>query len=1357
MLCLIAVLCIPGYSQYEVLVSGPNGLVTASSDVQNSPNAGSHSVRFDYYGDVGTFRIDSPTNKVESLIFERSSSDSDGVLKVTGTLLDIKSTKAKVTLKGLAFQLMPNAVLISGSDGSKVNGSLLIDSCFIFADTLENTFLSWLGDNLSSVVISNSYIVVGGSRNATAKISLSGGTLKLNNNLINFPGILSSPGVFKEAEFISNTINRTQFQLTGLLNAGALPRLEFSKNLVAHKGAKDAFGGNVFYVLNHSNFQSGRVSIQSNKMFKTWTGFDYPSNEIFRISPNDTIDTIPGKASSEKWNWYTETLDGNQTGMLSGAIPLVKYNVLPQETGFSWPTSRGVLTAQFQPAPYPRMISLGNPANTYTLPADSAYLRRIYPPTGTLHFGPFRISQITLGAAADYGKPALLALSNDTLRTQTINTAVKSNPSIFVNGLGESRNFVLVHSGNTPSGLLIRPGEGSELSANDKILFSMVDSAGTTVVKAPAAQNLAKDLRSLSANFRVETNAVINSLVHVGIRGYATPYLPDSVYWLFRNPSDSLVRAVKSGVIPDTGMFTASYPYSSSRGLLDAHLVEKLSVPAGGKTIPVTDGTIRLHSPQGFQLKVDSSHVVDTLVYGSVTKGYSFTWPLKSPTDSVILLLKKKPEQELFVKVRNLAPDTLKGMLDTAGNFRIVVAPVDTGKIFFAGVPYNVVKGNPGYTKTFPDGVNLTDFASSTSGKLLYDSTLDADKRESLNAVVKVYRYLGGRQMRAISAATIKPSRPYGMSFAISGPRNASKIEVYIHDGENWLPSPHPGNYTGSPIGIPLVPIEARAVAVVERLESATTYVDSLTPQVVGTILTVTPTYRIDALKLISHYCVELMVINTAGSVTTDTCTDKDKVAIGQTTTKTLLYAAYQIRFKFYMGVEPIDGLDFEPLKNYGFNLEQIVAEIPDVATKVRKQWSLIGFPVAGSFSKIMMKQEFPANHPDSLRKRDTTLVLRVQKDPLEVAKGSLFDTVKAWSALEVKRGDAYLLASSHDFKTVVQNDFGAQMVEPDTLELDTGWNLISNPFPTNMLVSKIRTSPPRQGLTFYGLDVIQSGDKRTYGWKTESALRAFIGYAFYAQPGEKLVFNLLADTSGALAKSGTGVSAPEMEARLISPWGVSSMSITSIPGRISIPFLPAPGAGPQLRVGGGAGYMIKAVTRQDRIDEPMEIRSGTNGSIAFTLTRPFQAGISMRLIDLETGEVIDEEGARALTLSQGTRRYRLLAGDAAFLESRIQAFKAAVPAEIGLSQNFPNPFRGRTHVELRWPAWDGGDRTGTLHVMDMHGRTVKRMDLGKILVGKQVVTLDASQWQSGVYLYRLDVTAGSRRFHLQKRMLVTR
>jgi hypothetical protein len=517
----------------------------------------------------------------------------------------------------------------------------------------------------------------------------------------------------------------------------------------------------------------------------------------------------------------------------------------------------------------------------------------------------------------------------------------------------------------------------------------------------------------------------------------------------------------------------------------------------------------------------------------------------------------------------------------------------------------------------------------------------------------------------------------------------------------------------------------------------------------------VTPTYRIDSLKMITHYCVELISVDPGGDVVTTQCEDKDKQEITQTTEKDLLNAAYKIRIKYYIGQEPIDGLDFKPLKDYGFDLEKIVAGISDVAVKVPKQWSLVGFPVGGAISNIMVKQDFPANYSDSLRKRDATLVLRVHKDSVGFTRKQNFDTLREWSSIEVKPGNAFLVASSHELRTVVPKGFGAYPVEPDTLDLDSGWNFIANPFPTNMVTSKIRSSLFGKGLSFFELEVVPSGTKRIYRWKPATTVRSFFGYAYYAQDKEKLIFDLLADTAGNPAKRGAATaSAPDLEARLESPWGVSAMSFTSKSKR-SIPFLPSPGAGPQLRVGGGPGYMIKAVSRPDQIDEPMEISSGNGGAMAFSLFRPFQSGISMRLIDLQTGAVYDEADARSLAVSEGTQRYRLLVGDAAFLESRVQAFMAAVPSEIGLSQNYPNPFRGRTNLELRWPAWEGGERTGVLHVMDMQGRTVERLDLGKIRVGRQVVTLDASRWQSGVYLYRLEVTTGGRRIHLQKRMLV--
>jgi hypothetical protein len=1354
--CLVAAQFLPAFADYPKEVHGPADLAKFALELQNSGDRGPHSINFNYYGNVGTFKVDGPTDKVESLTFQRLHSDSEAVIKVSTTFLDIKKMPGKVILKGLAFQLLPNAVLIAGADGSKINGSLLIDSCFIFADTLDNTFLSWWGDNLGSVEIRNSYIVIGGSKTSAARMALTAGSVKLNNNLINFSGAVSATGVTKQAQFLSNTVNRTQFELTGKLDAGQYPSLEFTKNLFAHRGPKDAFGGPTVFVVNYGLFDIDRVFIGSNKMYNTWNGFDYPANAKFALGSNNSqIDTIPGKAANEKWNWYTESLDNNQTGLLSGAIRLEKYNVLPPDSTFAWALPRGMLSVAFQPAPYPRLIALDTFSTRLALPSDSAFHRRIFPSAGYAHFGPFRIDRITLGATAEFGKPVLIAMdSTDTLRTQASAALVKANPSIYANGLGMARKFILVNAGNTPMGANIRPGESSLVGANDKLQFSVVDSAGNSVVKAPAAQDLPKDLRSLEASIQVQTTAVINSNIQVGTAANVTPYSPDKVFWLFRNPADTLVPAVKELTMPDAGKYTATARYSSAKGNIDAYLVEKLSIPAGGKSIPVSDGTVRVYSPQGFQLKVDSAYVPDSLVYGVRSKGYAFTWPFKSSTDSVILILTKKPEQELFVKVGNSSPDTLKGRLDSAGNFKIVVAQVDTGKVFFAGVPYNVVKGSP-YTKAFSDGVNLTDFISSTSGKLQYDSTLAPDIRESLNSVVKEFRYLGGRQMRAISVSSINPSAPYGMSFVTRGPQNASKVEVYVHNGIAWSLTPLSGNYSGNTIGVQQVPINARAFAVVERLESADTYVESV-PQVSGTTLTVAPRYLIDSLKHITHYCVELLSVNTAGIVDSQLCADKDKKEIALPTTRTLENSAYQIRIRFYMGPDPIDGRNFEPLKDYGYNLEKIVAATEDVAVKKPKRWSIVGFPISGKLSEILEKQKLEVALRDS--SFDTTFVVRFHKDSLGAVRKGPFDSLKTWSTLQVTPGKAFLMASTHTFKTVIRMTDTALKLEPYTLTLDTGWNFISNPFPTTMLASKIRSSLNREGLVFYGLDVRELGsDRRSYGWKAEAALRAFFGYAFYAQPNEKLIFNQLADTARSPAKIGASLaSAPDLEARLESPWGASAMTFTSLPRRMSIPYLPSPVSGPQLRIGGGAGYMIKAVARADQIDEPMEIRSAAAGPVSFTMSRPFQAGLIMRLIDLETGRVYDEAGARNLSVSEGSQRYQLLAGDAAFVESRTRAFLAAAPAEIGLSQNFPNPFRGRTNVELRWPAWEGGARTAVLQVMDMQGRLCERIDLGEIRVGRQVVTLDASEWQSGVYLYRLEVAAGDRRIHLQKRMLVT-
>ncbi|MDQ3003609.1 MAG: hypothetical protein M3Y08_20425, partial [Fibrobacterota bacterium] len=704
----------------------------------------------------------------------------------------------KVILKGLAFQLTSSkAVLIAGADGQKINGSLLIDSCFIFADSLDNTFISWIADNASSIEVRNSFLVVKGSKANATRMALSAGTIRMNNNLINFSGAVSATNITKRFEFFSNTVNRTQLELTGKLDGGVRPVMEFTKNLFAHHGGLDAFGGLFFWVLSHAGFDEGRSPIQNNKIYKTWNGFDFPLNRLFDAnSSNKIIDTIVGKPSSELWNWYTEALDLNQTGLLSGDIKLVKYNVMPGQSTFSWVLQRGDLSVTFQPAPYPRTIRLDTLAAG--LPDTVPSFRRIYPSMGAMQFGPFRTEKIVLKSKAVYGKPVLLADDSTTKFTvQSIPGQFNESPSVFINGSPLARRFILVNAGNTSRGDSIRP-QVEDLNSLDKLLFVKVDSAGQTVIKAPLARNLPNDLRSLLTSFEVKTSALIDSKIILGAKEIVTPFSPDKVFWYFEM-ADTLVQAVK-GPGPDSQKYVASARFNSAKGE-QAFLVERLSVPKGGKTIPITDGSIQAESVNGFQLKVDSNHVLESLGFGKQTKGYSFTWPLKASTDLVTLTLTAIPDQELYVKVGANLPEPWNLKPDSLGNIKIPIPDIDTAKVFFLAIKWNVLKDKL-YDSLSVDSVTVKGFESVTSGRLGFDP-LAPGFQDSLGVIVKDFRFLGGRRMRALS---INPKAPFGMSFSIKESQGAAKIEAYFHNGLAWSVVPVSGIQIGKRFTLAQVP-----------------------------------------------------------------------------------------------------------------------------------------------------------------------------------------------------------------------------------------------------------------------------------------------------------------------------------------------------------------------------------------------------------------------------------------------------------------------------------------------------------------------------------------------------------------------
>ncbi|HET7153310.1 MAG TPA: T9SS type A sorting domain-containing protein [Candidatus Kapabacteria bacterium] len=74
------------------------------------------------------------------------------------------------------------------------------------------------------------------------------------------------------------------------------------------------------------------------------------------------------------------------------------------------------------------------------------------------------------------------------------------------------------------------------------------------------------------------------------------------------------------------------------------------------------------------------------------------------------------------------------------------------------------------------------------------------------------------------------------------------------------------------------------------------------------------------------------------------------------------------------------------------------------------------------------------------------------------------------------------------------------------------------------------------------------------------------------------------------------------------------------------------------------------------------------------------------------------------------------------------------VPADMQLSQNYPNPFRGTTNIEFRLP----NNSNVTLSVYNALGEEIATLVNGNEDLGEHNTTFNAENLQSGIYFYRL-------------------
>lgn len=122
--------------------------------------------------------------------------------------------------------------------------------------------------------------------------------------------------------------------------------------------------------------------------------------------------------------------------------------------------------------------------------------------------------------------------------------------------------------------------------------------------------------------------------------------------------------------------------------------------------------------------------------------------------------------------------------------------------------------------------------------------------------------------------------------------------------------------------------------------------------------------------------------------------------------------------------------------------------------------------------------------------------------------------------------------------------------------------------------------------------------------------------------------------------------------------------------------------------------------------------------------------------------------------LSSGTYQYRLrqVDYDGTTSYSDVVEVEVEVPTEFSLSQNYPNPFNPSTMIVFTLPT----DAVVTLKVFDVLGQEVATLLNKELAAGKHETLFDATKYNSGVYLYRIEAKGkDGREFNSVKKMLL--
>ena len=295
--------------------------------------------------------------------------------------------------------------------------------------------------------------------------------------------------------------------------------------------------------------------------------------------------------------------------------------------------------------------------------------------------------------------------------------------------------------------------------------------------------------------------------------------------------------------------------------------------------------------------------------------------------------------------------------------------------------------------------------------------------------------------------------------------------------------------------------------------------------------------------------------------------------------------------------------------------------------------------------------------------------------------------------------GQAYWFKHIYENPVPFSSDSGMAIpLEPYTIELKTGWNMVGSPFAFPVEVS----ADPNEVSALYFFGDSTNRD----GWSLqEYRMDPWAGYAVYTELDsatiELLPFPIenQENSTNRIAGEGWTIALSAESERYIDKSMVIGRhrNAKDVKDGMDIPLLPSVSKGLSVAL---------SLDNDTRFDHSSDIRSTDeqNGVWSLSVYSSSDPGpvefsavanglippeISVAVLDIQTRKIYQDVLVNPFTIDDRLKlgyELKFVAGDPAYVESMLLEILSQIPSEIALGQNYPNPFNPITSLDYLLP-----------------------------------------------------------------------